>query len=194
MIVLETERLTLRHLTLDDDQFIYGLMNEPAYIENIGDRNIHSFADAGRYIQEKLTPSYQQHGYGLYAVESKSDQQPIGIAGFVKREILEAADIGFAFLSNHRQRGYGYEAASHLMEYGRAKLSMTRIFGVTSPTNHSSIQLLQKLGLRFERMIRLPTYDRESMLFSTDTASRPENQSPPDGRSGVADSAEASSA
>ena len=104
-------------------------------------------------------------GYGLYLVELKAE--PIGIAGFIKRDLLEYPDIGFAFLERFRSHGYAYESAAAVLNYGRNELGFDCVFGIVSPGNLPSISLLEKIGLRFDRMIRLPENDKDSMLFST---------------------------
>jgi ribosomal-protein-alanine N-acetyltransferase len=96
--VLETERLVLSRLTPHDAAFIFELVNEPSFIQNIGDRNVRTHDDAVRYIQQGPMASYEQNGFGLYLVELKQLAIPIGICGPLKRETLEHPDIGFAFL------------------------------------------------------------------------------------------------
>jgi RimJ/RimL family protein N-acetyltransferase len=168
--VFETPRLSLREISTDDDQFIFLLMNEPAYLQHIGDRGIRTPENARAYILEKLTSSYAKFGYGLYLVELKGKQIPVGICGFVRRERLEHPDIGFAFLREYWSRGLAYEAASAMLEYGRDTLGLKVVLGITSPGNQASIRLLQKLGFRYQKMIRVPPVERDSMLFSTEGA------------------------
>ena len=165
--VLETPRLRLRRISDDDADFILELLNEPSYIQNIGDRGLRTSDNARSYISNKLRASYDNFGYGLYLVESKEETIPLGISGFVKREVLEHADIGFAFLQRFWSKGYAYESAAGVLGYGRAVLGFDRVLGITAPHNKSSIRLLEKLGLRFERMIQLPGLTTEQKLFST---------------------------
>lgn len=164
-MVLETERLTLREATTDDAAFVLELLNEPGYIRWVADRGLRTRDDAARYIAEKFQPSYAQNGFGFYVVELKDDGAPIGICGFAKRETLDDPDIGFSFLERFWGRGYAFEAAAATFEYGQRVLGLTRIVGVTAPDNTSSIKLLERLGLRFEKMIHLPGFGSESKLF-----------------------------
>lgn len=165
--LLETPRLRLRLLTEEDADFILRLLNEPAFLRYIGDRGVRTPEDARGYIYNKIIVSYQSVGFGLYGVENKTDAAPIGIAGFVKRPALDHPDIGFAFLERYWFQGYAYEATAAVMDYGRSVLKLSRIFGVTAPDNHSSIRLLEKLGLRFEHMLQIPGVSAEQKLFST---------------------------
>jgi RimJ/RimL family protein N-acetyltransferase len=165
MNVLETERLTLRQITADDAPFILEILNEPAFIRFVADRGVRTVADATEYIAQKMTPSYAQFGFGTYLVALKENGTPIGTCGLIKREALEDVDIGYSFLERFWGRGFAYEAAVAVMNYGREVCRLPRIVAITSPENHSSIKLLEKLGLRSEKTIQLPGFDKESKFF-----------------------------
>lgn len=155
MNVLETARLTLRRLTLDDAAFILTLVNDPDFIRFIGDKKVRSLEDARRYLSEGPLASYAQHGFGLYMTELRSDGTPIGMCGLLKREELDDADVGFAFLPPFRGQGYATEAAAAALEHGRTHFGLNRIVAIVSPDNAGSKRVLSKLGLNFERKFRL---------------------------------------
>jgi [ribosomal protein S5]-alanine N-acetyltransferase len=168
MSPIETARLSIREISEADGEFIFGLMNEPAYIRYIGDRGIRTPENARAYILDKLAASYARFGFGMYLVELKGGPEAVGICGFVKRDSLEHPDIGFAFLREHWSRGFAFEASSAVLGHGFGALGLKTVLGVTLPDNRGSIRLLERLGLRFQKMIRLPRVDRDSMLFSTE--------------------------
>ncbi|HEX7012501.1 MAG TPA: GNAT family N-acetyltransferase [Steroidobacteraceae bacterium] len=157
MIVLETERLALRRLTFDDDAFIYRLVNEPSWLEYIGDKGVRCLEDARDYIRNGPMQMYDQYGFGLYLVQLRSDSTALGLCGLIKRDALPDVDIGFAFLPEFWGRGYAFEAASAVLEHGRRHFGLQRIVAITSLHNASSIKLLEKLGMRFERVLDLGT-------------------------------------
>jgi [ribosomal protein S5]-alanine N-acetyltransferase len=163
--ILETERLTLSRLTIADAPFILELMNEPAFIEYIADRKLGTEADATRYPTEKILPTYERFGFGFYRVTLKESEMAIGICGLVKRDTLDRADIGFCVLQRFCRKGYAYEAAAAVLDHGRTVLSLEHICGVTAPGNRTSIHLLEKPGLKFQRTIHLPGCGAESLLF-----------------------------
>ncbi|MDR3386252.1 MAG: GNAT family N-acetyltransferase [Rudaea sp.] len=165
MNVLETERLVLRHLTIDDAQFIFILVNDPSWLRFIGDRGVHSLADARDYISKGPVESYRRHGFGLYLTALKEDATPIGICGLLKRDNLPDADIGFAFLPQFVGRGYAYEAACAVMAHAKIDFGLGRVIAVTNPDNSGSIRVLEKLGLKFERMIRMAADKDEIKVF-----------------------------
>ena len=92
-MILETERLQLRRLSVDDAEFILRLLNEPSFIQNIGDRGVRTVDDARGYIVKGPITSYEKFGFGLWMVETRSPIAPIGICGLLKRDVLD--DVEF---------------------------------------------------------------------------------------------------
>jgi RimJ/RimL family protein N-acetyltransferase len=168
MKVLETARLTVRRLTVEDAPFILKLVNEPSWLRFIGDRGVRNLEDARGYILKGPIEMYGRYGFGLYLTELKTDGTPIGMCGLIKRESLKDVDIGFAFLPAYWGKGYAYEAAAAVLEHGRSAFALSRIVAITSPDNISSIKLLEKIGLRFERMVRMSDAEPEIKLFARD--------------------------
>jgi RimJ/RimL family protein N-acetyltransferase len=163
--ILETERTILREIVESDAEFILDLLNQPSFIKYIGDRNVRNLEQSREFIASRFQESYKTHGYGLWAVELRTGQTPIGICGFVKRDALPDADIGFAFLADYEKKGYGFESASAAMEYGRKVLDLKRVLAITSQDNEASGKLLEKIGFTFEGLIKMPHADEELKLF-----------------------------
>ena len=166
MKILETERLILREIVEGDGEFILDLLNQPSFIKYIGDRNVRTIEAAREYIESRFTESYKRFGFGMWAVELKETGAAIGICGFVKRDSLPDADIGFAFLPQFEKQGFAFESASAMMNYGRDVLGLKRVLAITTQDNESSGKLLEKLGFKFENLIKMPTDDEELKLFS----------------------------
>lgn len=164
--ILETERTILREVTETDAEFILDLLNQPSFIKYIGDRNLRTVEQAREYIESRFVASYKQFGFGMFAVVLKETNEPIGICGFVRRDTLPDADIGFAFLPQFERKGYAFETAEALMRYGKEKLNLTRVLAITSQDNEASGKLLEKLGFKFERLIETPPVAEELKLFS----------------------------
>lgn len=167
MNILETERLALRQFTADDAAFILELLNEPSFIQNIGDRGVRSLADAVKYIEAGPVASYARNGFGLYLVQLKESGESIGMCGLIKRETLDDVDIGYAFLPKFWLKGYAVEAASSAKEQARS-LGLKRLVAIVDPANQGSIRVLEKLGMTFEKMVQLSDDDIELKLFSID--------------------------
>lgn len=165
---IETERLILRPLTEGDAGFIFELVNDPSFIQNIGDRNVRTLEDAKRYITNGPVASYARNGFGLYLVELKDTGQPIGMCGLIRRNMLNDVDIGYAYLPRYWSKGYAIEAALAMKQYAREVIGLKRMVAVVDPQNTGSIRLLEKLGMTFERMVKLAEDDIELKLFSID--------------------------
>ncbi len=167
--MIETERLVLRKMSVEDAAFILELLNEPAFLRFIGDKKVRTLDDARQYILTGPIESYARVGFGLYLVELRDTHTPVGICGLLKRETLDDVDIGFAFCERFWSMGYAMEAAIEAIAYGRNVLKLNRIVAVVSPDNARSIGLLGKLGFTFERMIQWPNQASEAALYSVDT-------------------------
>ena len=172
MFLLETDRLTLRHLSPGTDaEFILRLLNEPSFLQFVGDKGARSLDDARAYIRNGPAKSYAENGFGLYRVGLKENDTAIGICGLIKRDTLPDPDIGFAFLPEYWNQGYAYESAAAVMRHTREKLRLERILAITTPDNERSGKLLGKMGLRLERLVRLSDEADEVKLFSTELGS-----------------------
>ena len=153
MNILETERLVLREVVSTDAPFILELLNQASFKKYIGDRGVRTLEQAREYIDARFTKSYRENGFGLYLMDLKADATAIGLCGFVKRDELPDPDIGFALLPRFERKGYAYEAAAAVMQYGRETLDITCVLAITTLDNESSGRLLRKIGLEFEREI-----------------------------------------
>jgi RimJ/RimL family protein N-acetyltransferase len=173
VVVFETERLVLRRLTADDGPFILRLLNEPSFLEHIGDRGVRNLADATQYIlagtQYILAgpiASYARFGFGLFLVELREGHEPIGICGLLKRDALDDVDLGFAFVPESWSKGYAFESTSATLAYAHDTQHLARIVAITSQDNVASINLLVKLGFYFDRMVLMPGEKTEVRLFA----------------------------
>ncbi len=151
----------------DDAPFILKLLNEPSFLRFIGDKKVRTVQDAEQYILNGPVSSYNRNGFGLCLVELKETHTPIGMCGLLKRDELPHADIGFAFMPDFWNKGFAYEAAAAVMNDARERLKLERILAITNQDNESSIKLLHKLGLKFERLIKMSADSAELFLLST---------------------------
>ena len=169
MTVLETERLFLRRFTMDDAQFVLTLVNEPSFLRYIGDKKVRNLEDARQYMLNGPVASYERNDFGLYVLELRESNTPIGMCGLIKREELPEPDIGFALLPDFWSKGFAFEAAAVVLQDADDRLKLRRILAITTTDNHASMKLLQRLGFRLERVTKFAA-DREPVnLFSRDT-------------------------
>lgn len=169
MLISETQRLIISKVTLKDAPFFVALMNTPSWLKYIGDRHIKTIKDAENHLENGILKSYKEYGYGFYKVTQKSEpQNSIGIVGLVKRKELEHTDIGFGFLPDFEGKGYGYESSAAIMELAKNRFKLDKIVAITNPENKSSIHLLEKLGLSYQKRIKPFDDNEELLLFAKD--------------------------
>ncbi len=165
-MIAETDRLRIRRLTEDDAEFILRLVNEPSFLDNIGDKGVRSLEDAKRFILDGPWAQHEHQGYGQFALELKKDGSMVGVGGLLFREKLDISDLGVAVLPEHWHHGFGYEAAIAIIEYGRTGLGIDTICGLTSEHNHASIKALEKLGMSYQETVAMSDDDPGTLLYS----------------------------
>lgn len=147
MVPPETARLRLRPLTLDDAPYVLGLLNEPSFIQHIGDKGARDLDGARKYLAEGPLAMYAEHGLGLWLVEERASGAPIGMCGLLQRPTLPEPDLGYAFTPAYWGRGYALEACRATLAWGRETKGLARILAIVSPGNAASIAVLRKLGM-----------------------------------------------
>lgn len=164
----ETERLIIKLVDIDDAEFLMQLVNTEKWLKNIGDRNIHNMEDAQKYVREKNLPQIERLGFGNCVVILKSNNVKIGTVGLYDREGIDGVDIGFAFLEEYEGKGYAYEAAKKIIDIGINEFGIKKVSAITLPDNFSSIKLIEKLGLKFKEVVRIPNDDENLNLYELD--------------------------
>ena len=167
--VIETERLELHELSSEspeDIAFMCRLLNEPSFLDNIGDRGVRSLEDSRAYILKGPIASYHANGFGMYRMQVKATGETAGLCGLVNRPTLDDVDLGYALLPEFCGRGYAVEAAAAVLADAHARLELRRIVAIVDPRNAGSIRVLEKLDFRFEKMVRLSHDDIELKLFA----------------------------
>jgi [ribosomal protein S5]-alanine N-acetyltransferase len=164
-LILETERLRLRRAEAADAPFILRLLNEPSFIDNIGDRGVRNLDDAVAYIANGPAASHGQYGFGLDVVELKDSGMPIGMCGLLKRDQLDLPDLGYAFVPEFWSRGYASESAAAVLAHARDRLGHRQILAVTNPENSASVRVLERLGFESRGLIGW-TDDSQVRLFA----------------------------
>ena len=140
-----TDRLLITQLEVGDSRFIFELVNTHGWLKFIGDRNVHSDADATAFIKKIIDDPDTDY----LIVKLKQNHVSIGIVTFIKRDYLQYHDIGCAFLPQYVNNGYAYEATKVVLCHEIDSHKHKRIATITTAENITSIKLLEKLGLVF---------------------------------------------
>lgn len=139
-------RLRFRELHEGDHAFALALLNDPGFLEHIGDRGVRDADQARTYLREGPMASYARHGYGLWGVECAGALA--GMCGLVRRDTLPGPDLGYAFLPAARGRGLAREAAALTLAHAFGPLALDRVLAIVTEGNGASRRLLESLGLR----------------------------------------------
>lgn len=144
-LTVETERLLIRPISLNDASFIINLLNSEGWQKFIGDRGIKTEKDAKQYIQQIL----EREDFFYSVFELKDSISPIGMVSLRLRQDERYPDIGFALLSQFEKKGYALEATKAYLEKIKTSMKYDNIIGITNSENKKSIKLLQNLGLAY---------------------------------------------
>ena len=125
-----------------------------------------SVEEAKAYIKDRMTPQLEKLGYGNYTLIRKLDNTKIGTYGLYDREGLEGIDIGFALLPAYENMGFGFESASKLKDVGINVFNIKLISAITTKENIASQKLIEKLGLKFIKIVKIPNDEEELLLYS----------------------------
>ena len=151
--VLETNRLLLRQLALDDVDHLMGIFSDPEAMQYYPATK--NREETLAWIQWNLD-SYTQHGFGLWAAMLKDTDAFAGQCGLVMQRDVAGRDeveIGYSFLRRYWNRGLATEAACACRDYGFGPLKLRRLVSLIDPENVASIRVAEKVGLCWEREI-----------------------------------------
>lgn len=162
--VFETERLHIRPINLDDADINLKLVNTKEFKEFVGERNVNTLDESREYIRQRNQPQIERVGYGNFTLIEKNTGKKIGGCGLFHREGLEVVDIGFSFIPEYYGKGYGYEAASRILRAAFEEYGLTKVSAITVKKNIASQKLIEKLGLKFLKIVNLPN-DPEDLLY-----------------------------
>lgn len=162
------ERVLLQPLAARDADFLLTLLNTPGFISQIADRGIRDREQALGYLRDGPQRSYAEHGFGLWRISRRGDDAPLGIAGLLKRDFLDAVDLGYALLPEHEGRGLAREAAELCLALAADRFAMRRVLAIVNPGNQASIGLLRRLGFIDTGATRLPEGGKSLRRYARD--------------------------
>ena len=151
MAVLETERLILRRINLDDKEVLFKMDSDPEVQKYTGDRLIQSVEEIETRIKEISLKDYETYGYGRMAVILKDTNQLIGWSGLKYLPEFDQIDLGYRFMPEHWGKGYATESSLALLEYGFNVLNLDEIIAIAEPEHKASIRVMEKVGMNFQK-------------------------------------------
>jgi ribosomal-protein-alanine N-acetyltransferase len=159
-IILETERLFLRELTVEDQEDLFELDSDPEvhrYIENNPVKSIDEILEVINMLQKQ----YLENGIARWAVVDKATKECIGWCGlkYFKESLNNHShfyELGYRFKQKHWGKGFATESSNAILKYGFKKLQIKSIYAITHHENVNSMHVLRKLGFKF-----IETFDYE---------------------------------
>lgn len=145
--VLETKRLYLRRMTVEDAENAYLLNLDPEVIQYTGDDSFESIEAVRQFLTNYR--HYDQYDFGRWAVVAKDSDEFLGWCGLKYTPELDEYDIGFRFFKKHWNKGYATEAAQACLDLGFNHYKLTTIVGRARKDNIGSIRVLEKIGLNY---------------------------------------------
>ena len=167
-LITQTERLKIRYVTLDDVEPMFRLYNSEGFLTYIGDRNIRSIADCEKALLDGPIKMYEDHGFGLFAVEDRQTGEFLGICGLIKRDELDDVDLGYGFLPEAEGKGYATESSRAMVDYAKDHEGLNSLVAITQSRNTGSIKVLEKVGMHFEKEIEVSFSEMPLMLYRID--------------------------
>jgi len=149
--LIETERLLLRNITLDDKEELLKLYSDPTVQKYTGEPVVESIEEIESAIRTRIK-DYAKYGYGRWATILKNGMQFIGWAGLAYLPEFDEIDLGYRFLPEYWGTGIATEASQAILNYGFDKLELKKIVAIALKENKASIRVMEKVGMEFEKI------------------------------------------
>ena len=168
LFILETERLWLRRIQMDDVEFLVELWTDSDVTRYAGGPRDKDWL---RNLLEETAQNPFAEKYDLWMTLEKAGGQRVGHVGLLEKEIEGAIeyDYGYFLMPSFWGRGYATEICKAVMHYGREVLGLRRMVAMIDPMNAASQNVALKLGMKLEReMMRPGTIPRRMYSINFD--------------------------
>lgn len=149
--LIETERLLLRKITLDDKEEMFRLYSNSDVQKYTGEPLVESIEEMERAIRIRIK-DYEKYGYGRWAAFLKNGMQFVGWAGLAYLPEFDEIDLGYRFLPEYWGLGIATEASHAILKYGFDQLKLKRIIAIAMKENEASIRVMEKVGMEFDKL------------------------------------------
>jgi RimJ/RimL family protein N-acetyltransferase len=169
---IATERLVLRGWDIAGDLDAYAaICADPEVMRFIGDGSTHTRAESADRLRA-FEVTWQERGFGLFAVELTKTGELIGFTGLALPdflpEIMPAVEIGWRLALPHWGQGYATEAARAALAFGFDRVGLERIVSVHAAGNDASANVMRKIGMHFDRETIHPGNGRTVRVYAID--------------------------
>ena len=165
--MIETERLFLREITLNDKEEMLRLHSNPDVQKYTGESLIESLEEMELIIEQRIR-DYKKYGYGRWATFLKNDMHFIGWSGLAYLPEFDEIDLGYRFLPEFWGKGYATEASHAILEYGFNTLELKRIIAIAMKDHKASIRVMEKVGMEFEKFAPYELGSEDAVWYCCD--------------------------
>ena len=162
MKILETNRLYLRQMTIDDAENFYLLNLDWEVVQYTGDDAFENIQSAKLFLENYN--HYAQYDFGRWAVIDKNNEIFLGWCGLKYSPKSDEFDIGFRFFKKYWNQGYATESAKACIDLGFHKYKIPKIVGHARTENKASIKVLEKIGLTYSGIFNFDGH--EGVIYS----------------------------
>jgi RimJ/RimL family protein N-acetyltransferase len=168
-VILETPRLLLREMGMEDLDFVAEMLAHPDVMRFWP--QCYNRGEAEGWIKRQQA-RYAKDGVGYWLVGERASGQPVGQAGLLIQTVDDREEMGLGYIMNRPfwRRGFAFEAARASMDYAVNKLGRSRVVALVRPENLPSQGLARKLGMEVEK--RTYHADYEHLVFVNSSAER----------------------
>ncbi|WP_378318780.1 GNAT family N-acetyltransferase [Aquimarina celericrescens] len=165
--LIETERLLLREITLDDKEELFKLYSDPEVQKYTGEPVVESIEEIEKAIQTRIS-NYKKYGFGRWATILKNGMHFVGWAGLEYLPEFDEIDLGYRFLPEYWGSGIATEAADAILAYGFYQLQLKKIIAIAMTENNASIRVMQKIGMEFDKFAPYEAGSKEAIWYWCD--------------------------
>lgn len=171
---IETARLHLRPLTMDDADDIHRLWIDPQVRKYLWDDEVIPEERAVSIVSDSLI-SFADNGFGLWGVFPLGRHALIGFCGFWLFHDPPQLQLLYGITPEEWGKGLATEAARAMIGYGFAELGFERIEASTDAANVASIRVLEKAGMVYEK--RIVEGEADTVYYAVRRETRPPAES-----------------
>lgn len=149
---IETERLILRPITIDDAYDVYEWGSDPMvnrYMPYPLHENVHQ---AEEWINSLA-------GKNEFVFCLKDSGEVVGGGSMSYHEKYKAYELGYNLKRKHWGAGYATEAAKALIQWAYQELGVHDFFARHAKANHASEHVIKKCGFQFKEYGKMEKYD-----------------------------------
>ena len=151
---IETERLLLRKITLNDASDMFEYASNPEVSEYTM-WSTHVSLEDTKYFLKSLTKMYKRRELVDWGIVHKAEKKFIGTCGFVEWSMTHSrAEIGYALSARYWSEGYMSEAVNAIIEFGFREMLLNRVMGRCEVNNIASARVMEKVGMQLEGILR----------------------------------------